>query len=62
MGFASGLPLLLTISVLQAWMKEEGVDLWLTFVRESETAGDPDAVELLPRFDDPDIAVRVLAA
>jgi len=27
MGFASGLPLLLTLSVLQAWMKEEGVDL-----------------------------------
>jgi PAT family beta-lactamase induction signal transducer AmpG len=27
MGFASGLPLLLTISVLQAWMKEERVDL-----------------------------------
>jgi PAT family beta-lactamase induction signal transducer AmpG len=27
MGFSSGLPLLLTISVLQAWMKEEGVDL-----------------------------------
>jgi len=27
MGFASGLPLLLTISVLQAWMHEEGVDL-----------------------------------
>jgi PAT family beta-lactamase induction signal transducer AmpG len=27
MGFACGLPLLLTISVLQAWMKEEGVDL-----------------------------------
>lgn len=27
MGFASGLPLLLTISVLQAWMKEEGVNL-----------------------------------
>ena len=27
MGFASGLPLLLTIGVLQAWMKEEGVDL-----------------------------------
>ena len=27
MGFASGLPLLLTISVLQVWMKEEGVDL-----------------------------------
>ena len=29
MGFSSGLPLLLTISVLQAWMKEEGVDLTL---------------------------------
>jgi PAT family beta-lactamase induction signal transducer AmpG len=27
MGFACGLPLLLTISVLQAWMKDEGVDL-----------------------------------
>lgn len=27
MGFACGLPLLLTISVLQAWMQEEGVDL-----------------------------------
>jgi PAT family beta-lactamase induction signal transducer AmpG len=27
MGFACGLPLLLTISVLQAWMKEEGVNL-----------------------------------
>jgi PAT family beta-lactamase induction signal transducer AmpG len=27
MGFACGLPLLLTISVLQAWMKEEGLDL-----------------------------------
>jgi len=27
MGFACGLPLLLTLSVLQAWMKEEGVDL-----------------------------------
>jgi PAT family beta-lactamase induction signal transducer AmpG len=27
MGFACGLPLLLTISVLQAWMKEEEVDL-----------------------------------
>ena len=27
MGFASGLPLLLTLSVLQAWMKESGVDL-----------------------------------
>ncbi|MCP4683460.1 MAG: AmpG family muropeptide MFS transporter [Desulfobacterales bacterium] len=29
MGFACGLPLLLTISLLQAWMKEEGVDLAL---------------------------------
>jgi PAT family beta-lactamase induction signal transducer AmpG len=27
MGFSSGLPLLLTVTVLQAWMKEEGVDL-----------------------------------
>ena len=27
MGFACGLPLLLTITILQAWMKEEGVDL-----------------------------------
>ena len=27
MGFASGLPLLLTGSVLQAWMREEGIDL-----------------------------------
>lgn len=27
MGFACGLPLLLTISLLQAWMKEEGADL-----------------------------------
>jgi len=27
MGFSSGLPLLLTLSLLQAWMKEEGVDL-----------------------------------
>jgi PAT family beta-lactamase induction signal transducer AmpG len=27
MGFSCGLPLLLTISVLQAWMREEGVDL-----------------------------------
>ncbi len=27
MGFSCGLPLLLTVSVLQAWMKQEGVDL-----------------------------------
>lgn len=29
MGFSCGLPLLLTITVLQAWMKEKGVDLTL---------------------------------
>ena len=29
MGFSCGLPLLLTGSVLQAWMREEGVDLKL---------------------------------
>ncbi len=29
MGFACGLPLLLTITILQAWMKKEGVDLAL---------------------------------
>ncbi|MDI6796125.1 MAG: hypothetical protein QMD09_04235, partial [Desulfatibacillaceae bacterium] len=27
MGFSCGLPLLLTIGLLQAWMKDEGVDL-----------------------------------
>jgi len=27
MGFSSGLPLLLTVTLLQAWMKEEGVEL-----------------------------------
>ena len=27
MGFAGGVPLLLTITILQAWMKQEGVDL-----------------------------------
>ncbi|MGB8428078.1 MAG: AmpG family muropeptide MFS transporter, partial [Desulfobacterales bacterium] len=27
MGFSSGLPLLLTVSLLQAWMKQAGVDL-----------------------------------
>jgi len=33
MGFASGLPLLLTIGVLQAWMKEKGVDLtWIGMI------------------------------
>ncbi|OPX40391.1 MAG: AmpG family muropeptide MFS transporter [Desulfobacteraceae bacterium 4484_190.1] len=29
MGFSCGLPLLLTISLLQAWMKDEGVDITL---------------------------------
>jgi PAT family beta-lactamase induction signal transducer AmpG len=29
MGFSCGLPLLLTITVIQAWMKDEGVDLTL---------------------------------
>ncbi len=29
MGFSSGLPLLLTITLLQAWMKHEGIDLAL---------------------------------
>ncbi len=33
MGFSSGLPLLLTMGVLQAWMKEEGVDLaWIGMI------------------------------
>ena len=33
MGFACGLPLLLTIGVLQAWMKESGVDLtWIGMI------------------------------
>ena len=33
MGFSSGLPLLLTIGVLQAWMKEKGVDLtWIGMI------------------------------
>jgi PAT family beta-lactamase induction signal transducer AmpG len=33
MGFSCGLPLLLTMGVLQAWMKEEGVDLtWVGMI------------------------------
>jgi PAT family beta-lactamase induction signal transducer AmpG len=33
MGFSGGLPLLLTIGVLQAWMKEGGVDLtWIAMI------------------------------
>ena len=27
MGFSAGVPLLMTISILQAWMKESGIDL-----------------------------------
>jgi PAT family beta-lactamase induction signal transducer AmpG len=33
MGFSSGLPLLLTLGVLQAWMREDGVDLtWVGMI------------------------------
>jgi PAT family beta-lactamase induction signal transducer AmpG len=33
MGFSGGLPLLLTMGVLQAWMKEGGVDLtWIGMI------------------------------
>jgi PAT family beta-lactamase induction signal transducer AmpG len=33
MGFSAGLPLLLTMGVLQAWMKEEGLDLaWIGMI------------------------------
>jgi PAT family beta-lactamase induction signal transducer AmpG len=33
MGFSGGLPLLLTIGVLQAWMKEGGLDLtWIGMI------------------------------
>ncbi len=33
MGFSSGLPLLLTMGVLQAWMKEKGVDItWIGMI------------------------------
>jgi len=33
MGFSAGLPLLLTLGVLQAWMKEKGVDLtWIGMI------------------------------
>ena len=27
MGFSAGVPLLMTISILQAWMKDSGIDL-----------------------------------
>jgi PAT family beta-lactamase induction signal transducer AmpG len=33
MGFACGLPLLLTLGLLQAWMKESGIDLtWIGMI------------------------------
>ncbi|MEW6109725.1 MAG: AmpG family muropeptide MFS transporter [Nitrospirota bacterium] len=45
MGFSCGLPLLLTITVLQAWMKEEGVDL--TVIGIMALAGLPYTVKFL---------------
>jgi len=45
MGFACGLPLLLTISVLQAWMKDEGVDL--TVIGVMSLVGLPYALKFL---------------
>jgi len=45
MGFACGLPLLLTISVLQAWMQEEGVDL--TVIGMMALVGIPYTVKFL---------------
>lgn len=45
MGFACGLPLLLTITVLQAWMKEEGVDL--TVIGMMSLVGIPYTVKFL---------------
>jgi PAT family beta-lactamase induction signal transducer AmpG len=51
MGFACGLPLLLTITVLQAWMTEEGVDL--TVIGMMALVGVPYTVKFLwaPFFD-----------
>lgn len=51
MGFSSGLPLLLTISVLQAWMRDEGVDL--TVIGAFSLVGLPYTVKFLwaPVFD-----------
>lgn len=45
MGFSCGLPLLLTISLLQAWMKEEGVDL--TVIGMMSLVGLPYTVKFL---------------
>ena len=51
MGFACGLPLLLTVTILQAWMKEEGVDL--TMIGMMALVGVPYTVKFLwaPFFD-----------
>ena len=51
MGFSCGLPLLLTITVLQAWMKEEGIDL--TMIGMMALVGIPYTVKFLwaPFFD-----------
>ena len=51
MGFSCGLPLSLTITVLQAWMKEEGVDL--TLIGMMALVGFPYTVKFLwaPFFD-----------
>jgi len=45
MGFSCGLPLLLTITVLQAWMKEEGVDL--TYIGLMALVGLPYSLKFL---------------
>ncbi|MDP2645933.1 MAG: AmpG family muropeptide MFS transporter [Desulfobacterales bacterium] len=45
MGFSCGLPLLLTLTVLQAWMKEEGVDL--TVIGMMTLVGIPYTVKFL---------------
>ncbi len=51
MGFSCGLPLLLTITLLQAWMKEEGIDL--TVIGLMALVGLPYTVKFLwaPVFD-----------
>ncbi|MBS1984113.1 MAG: AmpG family muropeptide MFS transporter [Bdellovibrionales bacterium] len=51
MGFASGLPLLLTLGTLQAWMKETGVDL--TWIGIMSLVGLPYTLKFLwsPLFD-----------
>jgi len=45
MGFSCGLPLLLTITVLQAWMQEEGVDL--TYIGLMALVGLPYSLKFL---------------